>query len=433
MFTDPPRQVERIARKFDDTRIVDPYSQIQLDQPSAASLAELMAHPALQAELQSVGMPADATCPTKEPLDRVKAALAYLPGIRNTATSWRFFRILNDLYDFTEPMIELSNFQALADTVSAAHFRPNWAGEVLGDKAHIDIVATNLQNRSTALNSADAEDALGVTTRYYLDASSLLSHKNYSQAAHKQAPKPGYVSHLHKTLGAAPKSFVHLNRLIGSWLDNTVNGQVQFSNVRLPMKFRFSPPDEFTIDQLLDRANGDVPLTDDETHQVVHAAGWALLGWHHENRKTVQILATGHSPFQPTSCPAMMTKLFQTFSGATFAILSGTSQLALNINHLASHVPNLAQVGNSNGGFVTDLIAREIALRLQVAPSSKTSAFLSHAPSVEWTYGNLQIVRRGLAKALSAMIEDDLLHERQVPQILNQILNHSPRSIYGLA
>jgi hypothetical protein len=62
MFTDPPRLVERIARKFDDTRLVDPFSQIRLDQPSAASLAELMAHPGIQAELKSVGMPAEGSC-----------------------------------------------------------------------------------------------------------------------------------------------------------------------------------------------------------------------------------------------------------------------------------------------------------------------------------------------------------------------------------
>jgi glucuronate isomerase len=128
----------------------------------------------------------------------------------------------------------------------------------------------------------------------------------------------------------------------------------------------------------------------------------------------------------------MMTNLFQTFSGATFAILSGTSQLAYNINHLAAQVPNVAQVGNGKSGFVTDLIAYETALRLQVAPASKTAAFLSHAPSVEWTYGNLQVIRRGLAKALAAIIEDDYIHERQVPDTLRQILNRSPRMIYGL-
>ena len=433
MFTDPPRLVERIARKFDDTRLVDPFSQIRLDQPSAASLAELMAHPGIQAELKSVGMPADAMASTKEPLDRVKAALNYLPNIRNTATSWRFFRILNDLYDFTDPIIDHSNVQKLADQVEASHQRPDWAKEVLGEKSRVDIVVTNLQNRSSGLNSADAEDALGVTTRYYLDASFLLSHKVYSRDPHKKAAKPSYVSSLMKTLGESPSSFAHLNRLVNEWLDNTLTGQVLYTTARLPMKFRFSGPDEGSVNHLLERANSDISLTDDESDQLVHATAWAILGWHHENRKTFQIMATGHSPFQPTTCPAMMTNLFQTFSGATFAILSGTSQLAFNINHLAAQVPNVAQVGNGKSGFVTDLIAYETALRLQVAPASKTAAFLSHAPSVEWTYGNLQVIRRGLAKALAAIIEDDYIHERQVPDTLRQILNRSPRAIYGLS
>ena len=433
MFTDPPRLVERIARKIDDTRLVDPFSQISLDQPSAQSLADLLSLPALQAELQSVGMPADAASPDKDPLDRARACLPYLPAVRNTATAWRFFRILNDLYDFTEPLIDNSNVQALADSVAAAAANPAWAAETLGEKAHVKLFATKLSGRSTGLNPADAEDALGgVATRYYLDAAPLLAHKYSAKHADRHITRPSYLKTLAASLGTQPTSVSQLNTLVAQWLESTVTGQVQYTSLRLPMRFKFTPPDEPAVNHLLERAAGDVPLTDDETEAVVHAVAWALMAWHHEQGKTVQILATGHSPLQPTTCPAMMAKLFGNFSRARFAILSGTGPLALHITRLAAQLPNVYQVGIGSGNLVTDLIAEETALRLQLAPAAKSAAFLSHAPSVEWAYGNLQVARRGLAKALAAMIEDDYIHERQVPALLEQILHLSPLAIYGL-
>lgn len=433
MFTDPPRLVERIARKIDDTRLVDPFSQIALDTPSARSLAELLSLPALQAELQSVGMPADAASPDKDPLDRAKACLPYLPAIRNTATAWRLFRILNDLYDFTEPVIDSSNVQALADKVAAAGVKPGWAAEVLGDRAHVKTFATRLSGRSSGLNAADAEDALGgVATRYYLDASPLLAHKYAAQNAERHVTRPSYLKALGASLGTVPTSLAQINSLVGQWLDATVTGQVRYTSVRLPMRFKFTAPDEAAVNHLLERAAGDVAPTDDETEAIVHAVAWALLAWHHEQCKTVQILATGHSPLQPTTCPAMMGKLFGTFNRARFAILSGTGPLALHITRLAAQLPNVYQVGVGSGNLVTDLIAQETALRLQLAPAAKSAMFLSHAPSVEWAYGNLQVARRGLAKALAAVIEDDYIHERQVPALLEQILHHSPLAIYGL-
>lgn len=432
MFTDPPRLVERIARIVDNSRLVDPFSQIRLDTPSATSLADLLALPALQAELQSAGMAADATSADKDPLDRVKAALPYFLAIRGTATSWRLYRILNDLYDFTDPIINETNYKALADSVASASVKPGWAGEVLANRAHIDRFATNLAHRSTGVNPAEAEDNLGVPTFYYLDASPLLARKHSSQEASRHVTKPSYTKALATQLGATPKSLAELNQHVGGWLAGKITGQARYTSLRLPMRFKFSAPDEGSVNQLLQRAAGDVALTDDETDQLIHAVGWSILAWHHEHSKTVQILATGHSPLQPTTCPAAMAKLFGAFSNARFAILSGTGPLALHISRLAAQVPNVFQVGIGSNNLVTDLIAAETSLRVQLVPGVKLASFMSHAPSVEWAYANVQVMRRGMARAMANLIEDDYLHERHVPEILNQVLHHSPKAIYGL-
>ncbi|MFM7592486.1 MAG: hypothetical protein ACKO85_11890 [Isosphaeraceae bacterium] len=424
MFTDPPRLVERIARRFDESKIIDTYSLIRPGMASAGSLAGLLAHPQLLVEMKSVGMPENAMGPDKHPDEQVKSALPYLQKVRNTSTGWRFFRILNDLFDFTEKSINESDWQTLAKTVAERSSQPEWAGEVLAERAHIDALAMPLSH-------ADAADAgLGIRPHYYLDATRLLA----KQQSHgkKRGADESYIESLAKQLGGTCRDHSHLMKRVNAWLAGAYSDKARFTSVRLPMKFTFRAPDEDAVNQLLDRASGDIALTNEETEIVIHAVAWAMLAWHHDNHKTVQIPTTGHSPFQPTTCPAAIAKFYANFPSAQFVIMPGVSEMSGRFCEIAARSPNIAVAGFGSGGFVTDVIARELSLRLQTVPAIKLAACQSHAGNVEWTYANLQVLRRGISRCLATLIEDDYIHENDVPAILNQILNSSPAKLYQL-
>lgn len=427
MFTEPPRLVERIARKIDDTPKVDPFSLIRPALATSAHLADLMSHPSIVAELKSVGLPESTFDSGNTNESKVHACLPFIGKIRNTATSWRLFRILNDLYDFTDGCIDSSNADKLSQTIADRSAEPNWAAEVLSERTNVVCLATSSVNQC---ENADAR--LGVKTQYFLDVSTLLSRHFGRINGQHHITKPAYLTALVDLIGEAPVSLTQLNAHVGSWLASKIQGATRFTSTRLPMRFSFKAPDEGSVNHLLERASGGILLTDDETDIIVHAVAWAILGWHHENRRPVQIIATGHSPFQPTTCPAAIGKFFSNFCGSQFIVLTGTGSLAETFTDLAARIPNLAIAGFGSSGFVNERIASELKLRLQTAPIAKQSAFLSHAPTVEWTYGNYQIVRRGMANALASMIEDDLIHENDVQGILKNILHDSPRSLYGL-
>ena len=99
---------------------------------------------------------------------------------------------------------------------------------------------------------------------------------------------------------------------------------------------------------------------------------------------------------------------------------------------LARQFPNVSLAGYWWHNFFPDLITREASLRLQVTPMVKITAFLCDAYYVEWTYGKLQVIRRCLAKAMAGLVADGFLREDALPEILAQILNRTPRAIYGL-
>lgn len=424
MFTDPPRLVERIARRFDETHIFDTFNLIRPGLPSVGTLAGLLAHPGLAAEMKSVGMPDEAAASAKSPEDHIKATLPYLQKVQNTSTGWRFFRILNDLFDFTEKSLTESNWQALAATIASRTSQPGWAAEVLGERAHIQALAMPLSH-------VDAADAgLGINVHYFLDATILLAKPQTH--GKKRGNEGAYTESLAQTLGGSFRDHSQLVKKIGAWLATAYSDKTRFTTIRLPMKFAFRAPDEDAVNQLLDRAAGDISLTAEETDQIIHAVAWSLLVWHHENRRSVQIISTGHSPFQPSTCPAAIAKFFANFPGTQFVIMPGISEMSSRFCEIAARSPNIAVAGFGSGGFVTDLIAREVSSRFQTVPACKLVACQSHAGSVEWTYGNLQILRRGLSRSLATLVEDDYIHENEVPAILKQILNISPRSLCQL-
>lgn len=424
MFTDPPRLVERIARRFDESKIIDTYSLIRPGMASAGTLAGLLAHPQLVAEMKSVGMPENALNADKTQDDQINASLPYLAKVQNTSTGWRFFRILNDLFDFTEKSLTESNWQALAESVSKTSSQPDWSSEVLAERAHLKAVAMPISH-------ADSADAgLGVHAAYFLDASKLLAKpQNYGK---KRGTEESYIELLAKHIGGSCRDHNHLVKKVSAWLASAYSEKARFTTVRLPMKFTFRSPDEDTVNQLLDRASGDISLTNEETDIVIHAVAWAMLAWHHDNRKTVQILSTGHSPFQPTTCPAAIAKFFANFPGAQFVIMPGVGEMSARFCEIAARSPNIAVAGFGSGGFVTDLISRELSLRFQTVPMGKLAGCQSHAGNVEWTYANLQVLRRGLSRSLATLIEDDYIHENDVPGILNQILTNSPGMLYQI-
>jgi hypothetical protein len=423
MFTDPPLLVERIARSFDLTRIVDGRSRLKLDAPSVRSLAELLDHPGLVRELRSVGAPESAlNSSATDPLQSVRERLPFLRLIRNTSTSWRLRRILNDLYDYVEPEIRESDVEELDSRIARNAVDPTWASHVLAERCRIDGIVCDLADRPQSFNPAETEDRFSTRAFYFWDASPLLTYDHPVASSAKKVTKPAYSKKLAAVIGQKPGTMSELNRGIQSFLEATVTGQVKFLSTRLSTKVRIERPDEDQIDHLLAQESGGVPLTDDETDRLMSAVAWSVFSWANDHRRVLQLNGVGRSPHQPYSCPAALGKLAATFGGVRFVLADYARDFARHAHFLAASKPNIALGGFSDGTFVTPLIGVEFAERLQSVPVGKCVAFMSHATSVEWLYGNLIVLRQGLARGLAGAVEDDHIHENQVRDLLSATL-----------
>jgi hypothetical protein len=437
MFTSEPSLTQRIERMIGDTPIVDPHTHLLCDQPNAPDLAALMSYHWVRTELIAVGMPPADLAPTLPADERVRRAIPYLNRMRNTTMAWCLFRIFRDLYDFDEARLTEANYRDLFDKVARTGQDPDWARCVLQDRSHIRTVVTSLGNRS-ADPSKNPDYFYYMLDAHYLFCPGVATDLEPFFVG--RTTRGEYFDALTAVLGETPTTTERLERLVFDWLDRTVTGRVRFTNTFLPIEHRFHPPDETHAQFVLGQAADDWEITDAEVDGLARFVSWAVLKWHHENRKAFQI-AVGAEYFicEGKSIPRFqetwtseMARVFQHFSGARFDLMMASDPMAHDVAVLARQFPNVYASGYWWHNFFPMLIEKNVGLRVQVAPATKIGGFLCDAYYAEWSYGKLQVVRKAMAAALARLVEARFYEEEEIPPLLLQILHDTPRDLYNL-
>ncbi|SIN71376.1 glucuronate isomerase [Singulisphaera sp. GP187] len=431
MFTSEPSLAQRIERMIADTPIIDPHTHIRCDQPNAPDLASLMSYHWVQTELRAVGMPA-ADFAAELPADeRVRRSIPYLRKMRNTATAWCLYRIFRDLFDFFDPDLTEANYRDLFDAVAKTGQDPTWAPTVLGERCHIETVVTSLGNRS----ADPAKNPANVLFR--LDVHDLFS----PGVTTGQTTKGAYYEALAQLLGERPATTEGLSRLVRDWLDRTVTGPVRFTNTHLPIEQRLLPPDAIETQRVLTQAANNGALSDPDIDVLVRFVTWQILGWHHDHQKAIQITVGAESnicdgksiPRFQENWTSEMTRVFHHFGNARFDLMMASDLLTHETAILARKFPNVYASGYWSHNFFPATIEKIFGMRVQMAPMTKFSGFLSDASHVEWTYGKLQIVKKAIATSLSHLVPSGYYEEFDLPALLHQILHDTPRDLFNLS
>jgi glucuronate isomerase len=392
----------------------------------------------VQTELHAVGMPKSDLDPALSPEERVHRTLPYLARMKNTAMAWCFHRILRDLYELEDPLLDASNYLDLCDRVASRAGDANWAEAVLRKKCRIQVAVTSLGNQSKIAFGRHADWLQFMLDAHYLfcpgvatDLEPFFSHR---------IDKNDYPEALKSILGDLPRDCRAIDKDIRDWLDRTVTGRVRFSNTFIPIETRFREPDAQAVDAALLRASRGKSLSSGEIDELVSAVSWSVLGWHDDHRKAFQIavgaeyfICDGKSipRFQET-WTSEMARTFHHFGQVRFDLMMASDVLAQEVVVLLRQFPNVYSSGYWWHTFFPQFIEKIAGLRLQIAPATKSCAFLCDAYYAEWTYGKLQVVRRSLARALARLVDSGMYEEHEIPPLLHQVLHDSPRDLYDL-
>jgi glucuronate isomerase len=435
MFTSEPTLSQRIERMISATPVIDPYSHVPSDPGGAENHAPILANHEMLAALRAAGMPDDvgrAEAPLEE---TVRQILPYLRRIRNTATAWCFYRILRDLYDFQDPHLTDSNYRELLDVVERRGREPGWPQAVLHERSRLQTVVTGAPG-------GPGDNGKGIEHR--LDLHPLAAPGSFADDANLLSPeRPPHPLDL--GTGSTPAQPVAtaeaLRRSVLDALERTVNGAERFASISCPAGLRLDgPPDDAAADRVLARLRSAESLTEGQVHSVAQVVAWTAFAWHHEHRRTLQVVVGADAAPAGVELPPPaesgwirdLARTFARFPNARFDLVVGSEPLAHETALLARRMPNVSVSGYGGPAFSLPSIERIAAGRVQQVPMSKITGFTSHACSVEWVYGKFQLVRKATASALARLVEAGIYEEDEIPPIVGQIFHDTPRALYGL-
>jgi glucuronate isomerase len=424
MFTSEPSLAQRIERMIGDSPVVDAYCRVPADRPGVTGLAGLLADRDVRVELRGAGMP-DGDLEFEEPGDRfVARAIPYLKRMRNTATAWCLYRILRDLYDFTDPHVDETNVNELDDRISEFAAEPGWTNSVMANRANFAVIVTS----ECAKNASDhfaSEKIVGMR-----DLSSIVSR---TEGASLDA---GYYDRLSRELGDRPGDADSLRTLLFAWLDQSLSTSAGIFRLNVPTDFSFAKPEASELATVLTHAGRGKPLSDEEIGIVANAVNRLVFTWHHEHGRAVQIAVNGDPNRASAAADSRLTSRWKTvlreFNKARFAFMIAPETLGWDASLLAREFPNAYVAASCWPTPIPAIIERDLAMMIQATPMTKVVGFSSGASSVEWVYGRFQLVKKSMAAAFAGLVDRRYYEEDEISPILRQILRETPRELYGL-
>lgn len=424
MFTTMPTLTERVERLLGETPVIDSLSRLRVDRPFADDFRSLLQCDWVQNGLRAVGMPNDLTDPILPAEDLVSRVSPYLARLKNTTTSWCLSRIYRDLFDHFDPLPSAS----LALAVEAAA-EPNRAWRILKGDCRIETAVTDLENASSRAEDPDF-------FRFRLNLTSLIDPSPSSAGTSEN----GYVDRLETTLDNWFGTADRLRRALFDRLDRTVVGRTRFTGAFLSIRNRFFAADDFRIDRLLGSLRSGRIADETEVKELAGFVAWNVFAWHHERRKAIQIvladrqaLAVESVAGSPTSWASELARAFQSFPQARFGLTIASESLESEIAAAAGRLPNVHASAYWIGDLTPIALEKIFAGRLQTVPMTKFTGFLGDAPCAEWTYARLKLVKKAAAAAIARQVEERFLDEDDLPSLLKQIFQDSPRDLYDLA
>lgn len=415
-----------------ETPVIDPHSHMRPDRPQAGTLADIVLYHHVWIELVSAGMPATATSVAglpqevadtgMDPLDRVRAALPYLPHLRNTTLGYLLRTLLEDLYEVPAGGLTADSVEQVAAKVAEAGAAEGRAAHVLRERCGMLKTITVEASGRAPVDAVIGQGREGMPTN-------LLSGKQtprqvlegMEQALQAELRRGDDYAQAMQQLGAERgRSDLHF---AGVWV--------------LPsMIYREPMPDE--IDGILANARDDRILAPQKAGLFCgFGLGHFLRGMRQGALRTIQLIV-GAEVLPPhrslthwsPELPGALGRLAGEFEDFHFNCSTASDLFTQDLGILAKHVPNISVAGYWWHTLYPHYIRKSLETRLDMVPANKIIAYFSDAYHAEWCYPKLKLVKQILGEVLLERVQQGLLTEPIALSLVGPLLHENAARIY---
>ena len=435
---------EDLEQALAEVPMLDVHTHLVGGQLGARGLEDLLLYHMVIGDLYAAGCPSGARLtqypgrPTREEAHaRIAEAVAFLPRIQNTSSSWGLRIILRDLYDWRKP-ITPDNWPELDALVRQHAGDRTWHHAIL-DRLGIRRSGTELARRGAGEDDDRLQYALewGFFTRcQWGEFDTALFELERCWGRSPQSPAP---------IGSGPRPATErtirnlddVHAALAHYVGQIPLDRVIATATHLSTDIDFCPADDARMAQALARRDRAGPEERDVYASYIHEAFLTELE-KHGGRIVFQFsLGAEPLPYETGSrlgqrTIAQLGEMIGRHPRLRFQAFLASRHANQALCTLARELPNLSLAGYWWHNFFPDVIRQVIAERLDMLPASKQVGFFSDAYVVEWTYAKAVLVRKQLARVLAEKIDQGQYSRDEALAVARAILFESPQALLGM-
>jgi len=369
----------------------------------------------------------------EEAAARIAEAIPYLPLIRNTSSWWGARLILQDLYQWTQP-ITADNWQKLDGQIRERADDRQWHHEIL-DRLNIVRTGTEIARREDGVDDDRLRYALewGFFTRcQWGEFDTALYELERCWGRTPESPAPigaGTRPATDRTI----RTLDDVQAAVRHYVDHIPYDRVLATATHISTDIDFrSVSDEEMSAALARRATAGIAERDvyasyvnDRFLAALEQQGQPILFQFSLGAEPLPF-ETGSRLSQRTV--AQLAHMIGRHPRLRFQCFLASRHANQSLCTLARELPNLSLAGYWWHNFFPSMIRQVMEERLDMLPTNKQIGFFSDAYCVEWTYAKLLIVRKQLAHVLAHKVLQGQYTQDDACAIARAILLETPQT-----
>jgi hypothetical protein len=373
----------------------------------------------------------------RESTHRIEEALPFLPHIRNTSSSWGVRLILEDLYDWREP-ISADNWRKLDSIIRERADDRAWHHSIL-DRLKIRRTGTEIARRGHGEDDERLQYALewGFFTRcQWGEFDTALYELERCWGRTPESPSPIGGSNRPAT-DRIIRSLDDVHAAVTHYVGNIPYGRVLATATHLSTDIEYRLVSEAEMEAALERRSVAGQAERDTYAAYVNEVFLSQLEEHGHEIVFQFSFAAEPLPFETSSRVNQHTirqvaEMIARHPQLRFQCFLASRHANQSLCTLARELPNFSLAGYWWHNFFPEVIRQVMTERLDMLPANKQIGFFSDAYCVEWCYAKAVIVRKQMARALAEKIHQGQYSRNDALDVARAILFESPQSLLAM-
>jgi glucuronate isomerase len=367
---------------------------------------------------------------------RIEEALPFVEHIRGGNIYWCLRMILNDLYDWKEPLTA-RNWRKLDSLIRERADDKAWQHEIL-DRASIKRSCTEWARREDGSDDDrlqySLEWAMFVRCQWGEFDTALYE---LERCWGRQPESPAPIGGQRPKTDRAIKSLADVHAAIQHYVDVIPYGRIVTTASTFSSDIDYALVSDSEMEAAIARRGKAGPRERDIYGSYIQEAFLSALEKHGDEIVYQFALGAEPLPFETGSrvyqkTIAQLGELVGRHPKLRFQCFLASRHGNQSLCSMCRELPNLTLAGYWWHNFYPNTICQVMSERLEMLPTNKQMGFFSDAYCLEWAYGKSVLVRKMMAKVLAQKIVDGQYTKKDALEIANAVLYKAPQQILGM-